>query len=89
MQNPTPRDGRQRERLAAFKPDEGWQRSFDEPIELPSGRRLLTLHDAATDIAGLPKKESEVLEWRSAIYLDALFSLISNPIAKACCSVLI
>ena len=36
----------------------GWQRAFDEPIVLPRGQKLVTLHDAATYITKLPKKES-------------------------------
>jgi hypothetical protein len=35
-----------------------WSTSFDEPIVLANGRKLLTLQDAATYITGLPKKES-------------------------------
>jgi hypothetical protein len=51
-------------------PDKGWQRRFDEPIELPSGRKLLTLHDAATYATKLAKAESAAAEWHAAI--DAL-----------------
>ncbi len=46
-----------------MKPDKGWQRRFDEPIPLPSGRQLVTLKDAATYITKLPKAE----EWQAAI----------------------
>ena len=35
----------------------GWQRPFDYPIPLPRGRRLVTLHDAASHIMKLPKAE--------------------------------
>lgn len=45
----------------------GWSRVFDDPIELPDGRVLITLHDAATYITTLPKKESAALEWQTAI----------------------
>lgn len=45
----------------------GWQREFDEPIELPDRRRFITLHDAATFIAGLPLQVQDAPEWRSAI----------------------
>jgi hypothetical protein len=38
--------------------ERGWQREFEAPIELPDGRVLVTLRDAATYITGLPKKES-------------------------------
>jgi hypothetical protein len=39
----------------SLMPDKGWQRRFDEPIELPSGRKLLALHDAATYATKLAK----------------------------------
>ena len=42
-------------------------REFDDPAELPDGRALVTLHDAATYITDLPKKESAAPEWRTAI----------------------
>jgi hypothetical protein len=42
----------------------GWRRAFEDPIELPDGRVLVTLHDAANFITGLPKKESALPEWR-------------------------
>jgi hypothetical protein len=45
----------------------GWQRKFEDPIELPDGRTLVTLRDAATFITGLPKKESDLPEWQAAI----------------------
>src|SRR5437879_5264983 len=54
------RQGRRRET------DRGWQRAFDDPIQLPDGRTLVTLHDAATYITRLPKKEAAELEWQAA-----------------------
>jgi hypothetical protein len=45
----------------------GWQRHFDESIPLPDGRTLVTLHDAATFITALPKKEAALPEWQAAI----------------------
>jgi hypothetical protein len=45
----------------------GWGREFEDPIVLPDGRVLVTLRDAATHITNLPKKESAVLEWQTAI----------------------
>jgi hypothetical protein len=40
----------------------GWQRRFDDPIPLPSGRQLVTLEDAGTYITKLPKAEHEAPE---------------------------
>src|SRR5207248_8567699 len=34
--------------------------------QLPDGRTLVTLHDAATYITRLPKKEAAELEWQAA-----------------------
>jgi hypothetical protein len=45
----------------------GWQRKFEDPIELPDGRTLVTLRDAADYITALPKKESDLPEWQAAI----------------------
>jgi hypothetical protein len=45
----------------------GWSREFDEPVSLPGGQTLRTLHDAATYITGLPKKEAALPEWQAAI----------------------
>jgi len=44
-----------------------WSTRFDDPIELPNGRKLVTLKDAATYITALPKKESALPEWQTAI----------------------
>jgi hypothetical protein len=44
----------------------GSSRKFDEPIVLPD-RKLITLRDAADYITGLPKKESALPEWQTAI----------------------
>ena len=50
-----------------MKPDIGWQRRFDEPIVLPSGRRLVTLRDAAEYITKLAKAEHDAEEWQAAM----------------------
>jgi hypothetical protein len=47
--------------------DQGWQRKFEDLIELPDGRALVTLRDAADYITHLPKKESDLPEWQAAI----------------------
>jgi hypothetical protein len=45
----------------------GWKRAFDDPIPLPSSRKLVTLLDAATYATKLPKKEVDTAEWQGAI----------------------
>ena len=56
------------------EPSSGWGRQFDEPIELPNGRKLVVLCDAASYITALPKKESAAPEWQAAI--EALMLLV-------------
>jgi chemotaxis regulatin CheY-phosphate phosphatase CheZ len=47
--------------VAAKKPD--WQRRFDEPIELPDGRELVTLREAIAHLAKtVPKAERNMPE---------------------------
>jgi hypothetical protein len=44
-----------------------WQRKFEDPIPLPDGRTLVSLHDAATYITALSKKEAALPEWQAAV----------------------
>jgi hypothetical protein len=43
-----------------------WSRKFEDPIELPDGRKMLTLKDAAAYIMKLPKAEQHLEEWQAA-----------------------
>ncbi|MGY4503130.1 hypothetical protein ACVWYH_007087 [Bradyrhizobium sp. GM24.11] len=45
----------------------GWRHKFDDPIELPDGRLLVTLRAAGEYIAALPKKEHLAPEWQAAM----------------------
>jgi hypothetical protein len=56
--------------------DRGWQRTFDDPILMPDGRKLITLHDAATFITKLPKREHGAPEWQAAI--EALMLVVDR-----------
>jgi hypothetical protein len=56
-----------------------WSREFDEPIPLPDGRQLRTLHDAATYITRLPKKEAALPEWQAAIEALMLVAERNGP----------
>jgi hypothetical protein len=47
------------------RPD--WDRAFFDPIDLPDGRWLATLKDAAEYITGLPASEHDLAHWRAAI----------------------
>jgi hypothetical protein len=46
-----------------------WERHFDEPIVLPSGRVLRTLRDAGDYISTLPKAEHEQPRWQTVMQL--------------------
>lgn len=52
----------------------GWQRKFEDPIPLSDGKKLVTLRDAADYITALPKKESDLPEWQTAIAVLMLVS---------------
>ena len=54
--------------------ERGWSREFEEPIQVADGRELITLKDAATYITRLPKKESALPEWQTAIEVLMLCS---------------
>jgi hypothetical protein len=43
-----------------------WSRPFEDPIDLPRGRQLVTLQDAARFIMKLPKAQQEAPEWLAA-----------------------
>jgi hypothetical protein len=40
-----------------------WSRGFDEPIQPPKGKKLVTLEDAAAYILALPKTKQQSPEW--------------------------
>ena len=44
-----------------------WSRPFDEPIQPPKGKALVTLRDAASYIMALPGKTRQSDEWQAAI----------------------
>ena len=52
----------------------GWQRKFEDPIPLPDGRKLVAFRDAADYVMKLPKEESELPEWQTAIEVLMLCS---------------
>ena len=49
-----------------------WRREFDKPIPLAGGRKLVTLHN----VTALPKKESALPEWQTAI--EALMLVVEH-----------
>jgi hypothetical protein len=57
----------------------GWSRPFDDPIELPRGRQLVTLQDAGNHIAKLPKAEHESEQWQAAMQALLLIAEHGGP----------
>ena len=43
-----------------------WSRPFDDPIQPPKGKKLVTLKDAAAYILALPKSKQQSPEWQAA-----------------------
>ena len=63
----------------ALVADRGWQRKFDDPIQLPRGRQLVTLEDAGDYITRLPKAEHEAQEWQAAMEALILVATSGGP----------
>jgi hypothetical protein len=61
------------------EPSSGWGRIFHEPIELPDGRKLILLRDAASYITALPKKKADGPEWQAAIEALMLVAQLGGP----------
>jgi hypothetical protein len=57
----------------------GWTRAFEDPILLPSGRKLITLLDAATYATKLPRKQADTAEWQAAIESLMLVAELEGP----------
>jgi hypothetical protein len=61
----------------------GWKRSFDEPIELPNGRQLVTLEDTRNYITKLPKAGHEAPDWQDAMQALMLVARGGPPMLPA------
>jgi hypothetical protein len=59
--------------------EKGWSREFDDPIDLPRGRQLVTLEDAGTYITKLPKAEHSAPEWQDAMEALMLVATRGGP----------
>jgi hypothetical protein len=56
-----------------------WSRRFFDPIDLPDGRQLATLRDAAEYITALPAREHDLPHWRAAIEVLILSAEHGEP----------
>ena len=57
----------------------GWSQKFDDPIDLPNGRQLMTLMDAGDYITELPKAEHSLAEWQAAMEALMLVATTGGP----------
>ena len=56
-----------------------WDQQVFDPIELPNGRKLVTLRDAALYITKLPKAEHDAEEWQAAMQALMLVAEHDGP----------
>jgi hypothetical protein len=56
-----------------------WDQQFFDPIELPKGKKLVTLRDAAHYITKLPKAEHDAEEWQAAMEALLLVAESDGP----------
>ena len=56
-----------------------WDQRFYNPIELPSGRKMVTLRDAALYITNLPKAEHDAEERQAAMQALLLVAEHDGP----------
>jgi hypothetical protein len=56
-----------------------WSAPFDDPIELPRGRQLVSLEDAGNYITELPKAEHMAPEWQDAMQILMLVAARGWP----------
>jgi hypothetical protein len=56
-----------------------WDQKFFDPIELPKGKKLVTLRDAALYITKLPKAEHDAEEWQAAMEALLLVAESGGP----------
>jgi hypothetical protein len=56
-----------------------WDQQFFDPIELPKGKKLFTLRDAANYIMKLPKAEHDAAEWQAAMEALLLVAESGGP----------
>jgi hypothetical protein len=56
-----------------------WDRQFFDPIELPKGKKLITLRDAALYITKLPRAEHDAAEWQAAMEALLLVAESGGP----------
>ena len=61
----------------------GWSKSFEDPIVLPDGRKLITLKHAADYIMKLPKAEQKHEKWQVAIEVLIMAAEGRGPLMHA------
>ena len=59
--------------------EKGWSREFEDPIELPGGRKLVTLEDAGNYIIKLPEADHSAPEWQDTMEALILVATRGGP----------
>jgi hypothetical protein len=60
-----------------------WSRRFDDPIQPPKGKPLVTLKDAAAYIMALPKAKQQRPEWQTATEMLLMAAEDRDPLMHA------
>ncbi len=60
-----------------------WSTPFEKPIKPPKGKPLVTQRDAANYTLALPKKQSALPEWQTAIQMLILVAEKNGPTMMA------
>jgi hypothetical protein len=68
---------------AGVAPMPDWHRVFDDPISVPDGRVLKTLHDAGHYATALPKAMRERAEWQTVAEMLILAAQGQRPVMFA------
>jgi hypothetical protein len=61
----------------------GWSTEFEDSIDLPRGRQLTTLREAADFIMKLPKAEQNLEQWQAAAEMLILAAEGRGPLMHA------
>jgi hypothetical protein len=80
---PQSRTGSGTRRVVRLMAVRGWQKRFEDPIEIFDREALVTLEDAAKYIQKLPKAEQQLEEWQAAAEALLLVVKYNGPTMMA------
>ena len=62
--------------------ENGWRRPFEDPLQLPDGRSLVTLKDAADFIMVLPKSEQKHEKVQNTVEVLIMAAVGREPVMR-------